>query len=89
MPASVINTPTPARNKAHIEIADVVIADNIELSQWLQHLSEDLIDIDEDTMGLLPLSRIQGRWEPLANGDPVDSELIFAAGDVIMVQVPQ
>lgn len=28
------------------------------------------------------------RWEPLTNGDPGDPELIFADGDVIMVEVP-
>lgn len=28
------------------------------------------------------------RWEPLANGDPDDPALVFADGDVIMIEVP-
>ncbi len=28
-----------------------------------------------------------GAYEPLTNGDPVNPELIFAGGDVIMVQM--
>lgn len=90
MPASVINTPTKVRSLRGSPIGTVTIAENRELSRWL----EKSIDLSADISGVLPVAHggtglsFSVVWEPLANGDAVTPELIFAGGDVIMCRRP-
>lgn len=76
-------------------------SDPATAKHWTREMLQDMIAlflVDEDgdpfsyndAGGLLTIPATPGSaWSVLTNGDPVSPELIFAGGDVIMIEIPR
>lgn len=76
-----------APNRAGVNAAKSIITPENVISA-AANLEDQLADL-ADAIAAASEDAIGNAWSVLTNGDPVTPELIFAGGDVVMVEVPR